>query len=112
MHLFLLLAHNAANPGHAFALPPRRAIVMGSELARRGYEGRVVTLDEPRTSSEPHRPMAFVSIVAGDEIDAMAWALTTLPPSQITWRGVRRLRRAGVQEDGRHWAVLRRLDRP
>ena len=56
--------------------------------------------------------MAFVSIVAGDEIDAMAWALTTLPPSQITWRGVRRLRRAGLQEDGRHWAVLRRLDRP
>jgi hypothetical protein len=42
--------------------------------------------------------MAFVSIVAGDEIDAMAWALTTLPPSQITWRGVCRLRRAGVQK--------------
>jgi hypothetical protein len=42
--------------------------------------------------------MAFVSIVAGDEIDAMAWALTTLPPSQITWRGVCRLRRTGVQK--------------
>jgi hypothetical protein len=56
-----------------------------------------VAIDEPRTSSEPRRPMAFVSIFALDEIDAMAWALT-LPPSQITWRGVRRLRRAGVQK--------------
>ena len=31
-HLFLLLAHNAANPGHTFALPPKRTIVMGSEI--------------------------------------------------------------------------------
>ena len=31
-HLFLLLAHNAANPGHTFALPPKRTIVMGTEI--------------------------------------------------------------------------------
>ncbi len=31
-HLFLLLAHNAANPGHSFALPAKRTIVMGTEI--------------------------------------------------------------------------------
>jgi K+ transporter len=31
-HLFLLLAHNATNPGHIFAVPPKRTIVMGSEV--------------------------------------------------------------------------------
>ena len=31
-HLFLLLARNAANPGHTFALPPKRTIIMGSEI--------------------------------------------------------------------------------
>jgi hypothetical protein len=36
-------------------------------------------------------------IFALEELDAMAWALTTLPPSQLTWRGVRQMRRAGVQ---------------
>lgn len=31
-HLFLLLARNAADPGHVFALPPERTIVMGSQI--------------------------------------------------------------------------------
>jgi KUP system potassium uptake protein len=31
-HLFLFLAHNAANPGHSFALPAKRTIVMGTEI--------------------------------------------------------------------------------
>ena len=31
-HLFLLLARNAANPGHTFAFPPKRTIIMGSEI--------------------------------------------------------------------------------
>ena len=31
-HLFLFLAHNAANPGHTFALPAKRTIVMGTEI--------------------------------------------------------------------------------
>ncbi len=31
-HLFLFLAHNAANPGHTFALPPKRTVVMGTEI--------------------------------------------------------------------------------
>jgi hypothetical protein len=31
------------------------------------------------------------------EEDAMAWAITTLPPASFTFRGVRGLRRAGIQ---------------
>jgi KUP system potassium uptake protein len=31
-HLFLLLAHNAADPGHTFALPAKRTILMGTEI--------------------------------------------------------------------------------
>ena len=31
-HLFLLLARNAASPGHTFALPPNRTVVMGAEI--------------------------------------------------------------------------------
>jgi KUP system potassium uptake protein len=31
-HLFLLLARNAADPGHSFGLPPKRTVVMGTEI--------------------------------------------------------------------------------
>jgi hypothetical protein len=37
-------------------------------------------------------------IFALEEMDAMAWALTTFPPTQITAAGVRELRRAGVEK--------------
>jgi hypothetical protein len=30
------------------------------------------------------------------EGDAMAWAITTLPPVSLTRRGIRRLRKAGI----------------
>jgi hypothetical protein len=36
-------------------------------------------------------------IFALAEVDAMAWALTTLPPTQVTFTGMRELRRAGVE---------------
>ena len=40
-HLFLFLAHNAANPGHSFALPAKRTIVMGTEIEiRAAVQGR------------------------------------------------------------------------
>ena len=30
--LFIVLAHNAADPGRAFALPPHRTVMMGTEI--------------------------------------------------------------------------------
>ena len=37
-------------------------------------------------------------IFALEKLDAMAWALTTLPPAQVTTAGVRELRRAGIEK--------------
>jgi hypothetical protein len=44
-----------------------------------------------RLTAEAARPVFAIA-----EEDAMAWAITTLPPLTLTFRGVRHLRRAGV----------------
>jgi hypothetical protein len=44
-----------------------------------------------RLTAEAARPVFAIA-----EEDAMAWAITTLPPLTLTFRGVRHLRRAGI----------------
>jgi len=57
-----------------------------------GISARTIASTTSRLAAEAERP-----VFAMAEEDAMAWAITTMPPQlQLTFRGVRRLRRAGI----------------
>ncbi|HUB39652.1 MAG TPA: hypothetical protein VMA72_12430 [Streptosporangiaceae bacterium] len=56
-----------------------------------GYSAQAIASRSSRLTAEAGRP-----VFAMAEEDAMAWAITTLPPVTLTFRGVRHLRRAGV----------------
>ena len=56
-----------------------------------GISARTITSATSRLAAEAERPVFGMA-----EEDAMAWAITTLPPVKLTARGVRQLRQAGV----------------
>jgi hypothetical protein len=56
-----------------------------------GAAAQAVTSATSRLTAEAERP-----VFAMAEEDAMAWAVTTLPPADLNSRAVRRLRRAGI----------------
>jgi hypothetical protein len=56
-----------------------------------GAAGRSITNTAARLTAEAERP-----VFAMAEEDAMAWAITTLPPATLTPKGVRMLRKAGI----------------
>jgi len=56
-----------------------------------GVSAQTIASRSSRLTAEAGRP-----VFAMAEEDAMAWAITTLPPLSLTFRGVRQLRRAGV----------------
>ena len=56
-----------------------------------GVSGQTIASKSARLTAEAAQPV----LAMADE-DAMAWAITTLPPLDLTFTGVRHLRRAGV----------------
>lgn len=57
-----------------------------------GISAKTIASTVSRLAAEAERP-----VFAMAEEDAMAWAITTMPPRlQLTFRGVRRLRQAGI----------------
>jgi hypothetical protein len=56
-----------------------------------GASAQTIASTSSRLAAEAERPVFAVT-----EEDAMAWAITTMPPLHLTFRGVRRLRRAGI----------------
>ncbi len=56
-----------------------------------GVSARTITSATSRLTAEAERP-----VFAMAEEDAMAWAITTLPPVRLTSRGVQQVRRAGI----------------
>ncbi len=56
-----------------------------------GISARAIASATGRLAAEAERP-----VLGLEEEDAMAWAITTMPPVDLTPRGVHRLRRAGV----------------
>jgi hypothetical protein len=56
-----------------------------------GITARAVASTIARLSAEAERP-----VFAAAEEDAMAWAITTMPPARLRPRQVRQLRRAGI----------------
>jgi hypothetical protein len=56
-----------------------------------GVSAQTVASRSSRLAAEAGKPVFQMS-----EEDAMAWAITTLPPASFSFRGVRRLRRAGI----------------
>jgi hypothetical protein len=56
-----------------------------------GVSAQTIASTSARLTAEAAKPVFAVA-----EEDAMAWAITTLPPLSLTFRGVRHLRRAGV----------------
>jgi hypothetical protein len=56
-----------------------------------GVSAQTIASTSSRLTAEAERP-----VFAMAEEDAMAWAITTLPPLTLTFRGVRHLRRAGI----------------
>jgi hypothetical protein len=56
-----------------------------------GVSARSVTATLGRLTAEAERPVLAVA-----EEDVKAWAITTMPSVNLTYRGVRRLRKAGV----------------
>jgi hypothetical protein len=57
-----------------------------------GISAKTISSTASRLAAEAERP-----VFAMAEEDAMAWAITTMPPQlPLTFRGVRRLRRAGI----------------
>ncbi len=56
-----------------------------------GAAAQTVASRSARLAAEAGKPVFQMS-----EEDAMAWAITTLPAASFTFRGVRRLRRAGI----------------
>jgi hypothetical protein len=59
-----------------------------------GVSAQTVASTSARLAAEAERP-----VFAMAEEDAMAWAITTIPPLTLAGRSVRRLRRAGVAPD-------------
>jgi hypothetical protein len=59
-----------------------------------GISAQTVASTSARLAAEAERP-----VFAMAEEDAMAWAITTMPPLTLARRSVRRLRRAGVAPD-------------
>jgi hypothetical protein len=59
-----------------------------------GVSVQTVASTSARLTAEAERPVFAVA-----EEDAMAWAITTMPPLTLAARSVRRLRRAGVAPD-------------
>jgi hypothetical protein len=57
-----------------------------------GASAQTIASRTSRLASEAGKPVFTMS-----EEDAMAWAITTLPEANFTFRGVRHLRRAGIQ---------------
>src|SRR5215469_9049957 len=56
-----------------------------------GASVQTIAATSSRLAAEAERP-----VFAMTEEDSMAWAITTIPPLPLTFRGVRQLRRAGV----------------
>lgn len=56
-----------------------------------GVSVQTIASTSSRLAAEAARP-----VFAMAEEDAMAWAITTMPPLTLTFRGVRRLRQAGI----------------
>jgi hypothetical protein len=56
-----------------------------------GVSAQTVVSRSSRLAAEAGKPVFQMS-----EEDAMAWAITTLPPASLSFRAVRRLRRAGI----------------
>src|SRR5258708_26878535 len=56
-----------------------------------GVSARTITSATSRLTAEAERP-----VFAMAEEDAMAWAITTLPPVRLTSRGCQQVRRAGI----------------
>jgi hypothetical protein len=56
-----------------------------------GLSARTITSTTTRLTAEAERP-----VFAMAEEDAIAWAITTMPPVRLKSRGVRQLRRAGI----------------
>jgi len=57
-----------------------------------GVTAKAIGTSVARLSSEAERPIYHL-----EELDAMAWAVTTLPEVRVNNRGVRALRRSGIQ---------------
>ncbi len=60
-----------------------------------GISARTITSTTARLAAEAERPVLTMA-----EEDAMAWAITTMPPVSLTARGVRQLRKAGIAPTG------------
>lgn len=56
-----------------------------------GITARAVAATTARLAAEAERP-----VLAAAEEDAMAWAITTLPPQRLPRRQIRQLRKAGI----------------
>lgn len=56
-----------------------------------GVSAQTIASTSARLAAEAERP-----VFAMAEEDAMAWAITTMPPLALSFRGVRHLRRAGI----------------
>jgi hypothetical protein len=56
-----------------------------------GVSARAIASALGRMAAEAERPVFGL-----EDEDAMAWAITTMPPVNLTARGVQQLRRAGV----------------
>jgi hypothetical protein len=65
---------------------------IGAIACSPGVSGQTVASRSACLATEAGKPVFTMS-----EEDAMAWAITTLPPASFTFRGVRGLRRAGIQ---------------
>jgi len=64
---------------------------IGTIAGSLGISARSITSKAARLTAEAERP-----VFASAEEDAMAWTVTTLPSVDLTPRGVRQLRRAGI----------------
>jgi hypothetical protein len=64
---------------------------IGAIVSSVGVSAQTVASRAARLASEAGKPVFQMS-----EEDAMAWAITTLPEADLTFQGVRKLRRAGV----------------
>jgi len=64
---------------------------IGAIVGTLGISMQTVASTSSRLAAEAERP-----VFAMAKEDAMAWAITTMPPLTLTFRGVRHLRRAGI----------------
>jgi hypothetical protein len=64
---------------------------IGTLAGSLGISARSITAKTAHLTAEAERPVFAIA-----EEDAMAWAITTLPPVKLTLSGVRRLKKAGI----------------